>query len=172
MVLKSLCAVRFYMAAVLTLPVALAHALPAPQSSEEEELTQVYGDADSVSIATGSAQSLRRAPAVASVITAADIAAMGASDLDQVLESVAGIHVNRSFNQYAPTYVVRGITSAFAPQVLVLQNGIPITTLYQGNKGSVWGGYPVDDIARIEVLRGPGSALYGSDAYSGDVVDG
>src|SRR5476649_2472473 len=111
MVLKSLCAYRFYVAAVLTLPVALAHALPAPQSSEEEELTQVYGDADSVSIATGSAQSLRRAPAVASVITAADIAAMGATDLDQVLESVAGIHVSRSANNYAPLYVVRGIVS-------------------------------------------------------------
>ena len=35
--LKSLCAVRFYVAAVLTLPVALAHAAPAPQSSEEDE---------------------------------------------------------------------------------------------------------------------------------------
>src|SRR5471030_79837 len=167
MVLKSLCAYRFYMAAVLTLPVALAHALPAPQSSEEEELTQVYGDADSVSIATGSAQSLRRAPAVASVITAADIAAMGATDLDQVLESVAGIHVSRSANNYAPLYVVRGIVSQQSPQVLVLQDGVPITVGYTGNKGDLWGGYPVDHIARIEVMRGPGSALYGSDAFSG-----
>src|SRR5471032_1347752 len=159
MVLKSLCAYRFYMAAVLTLPVALAHALPAPQSSEEEELTQVYGDADSVSIATGSAQSLRRAPAVASVITAAD--------LDQVLESVAGIHVSRSANNYAPLYVVRGIVSQQSPQVLVLQDGVPITVGYTGNKGDLWGGYPVEHIARIEVMRGPGSALYGSDAFSG-----
>lgn len=156
------------MAVLLLAQSACAQQAPAaPQSSEEDELTLVYGDKTSVSIATGSELPLRRAPAVASVITAEDIAAMGASDLDQVLEAVAGIHVNRSFNQYAPTYVVRGITSAFAPQVLVLQNGIPITTLYQGNKGSVWAGYPVDDIARIEVLRGPGSALYGSDAYSG-----
>lgn len=166
-VLKSLCAVRFYVAAVLTLPVALAHAAPAPQSSEEDELTQVYGDADSVSIATGSARSLRRAPAVASVITAADIAAMGATDLDQVLESVAGIHVSRSANNYAPLYVVRGIVSQESPQVLVLQDGVPITVGYTGNKGNLWGGYPVDHIARIEVMRGPGSALYGSDAFSG-----
>ncbi len=137
------------------------------QVSEEDELTLVYGDKSSVSIATGSQQSLRRAPAVASVITAQDIAAMGATDLDQVLESVAGIHVNRTPNQYAPLYVIRGIVSPYGPQVLLLQNGIPMTTLYLSNKGNIWGGYPVEHIARIEVIRGPGSALYGSDAYSG-----
>ena len=137
------------------------------QVSDEDELTLVYGDKSSVSIATGTQQSLRRAPAVASVITSQDIAAMGASDLDQVLESVAGIHVNRSANQYSPLYMVRGIFSTYMPQVLVLQNGVPMTTLFHGNKGNVWGGFPVEHIARIEVIRGPGSALYGSDAYSG-----
>jgi outer membrane receptor for ferrienterochelin and colicin len=137
------------------------------QVSEEEELTLVYGDKSNVSIATGSQQSLRRAPAVASVITAQDIAAMGATDLDQILESIAGIHVGRSPNQYSPLYLVRGIYSAYMPQVLVLQNGIPITTSFVSNKGNVWAGYPVEHIARIEVIRGPGSALYGSDAYAG-----
>jgi outer membrane cobalamin receptor len=137
------------------------------QSVEVDELNLMFGDKRTVSIATGSQQALRRAPAVTSVISAADIAAMGANDLDQILESVPGVHVNRSANNYSPLYVVRGVFSAFTPQVLVLQNGIPMTTLYQGNKGNLWGGYPVEHIARIEVLRGPGSALYGSDAYSG-----
>ncbi|MCG2583303.1 TonB-dependent siderophore receptor [Massilia sp. TS11] len=135
--------------------------------TDEEELALVYGDKATVSIATGAQQSLRRAPAVATVITAQDIAAMGATDLDQVLETVPGVHVNRGANMYSPLYVVRGIVSQFTPQILVLQNGVPITTLFQGNKGNLWGGYPVDHIARIEILRGPGSALYGSDAFSG-----
>lgn len=126
-----------------------------------------YGDKATVSIATGGRQSLRRAPSVASVITAEDIAAIGATDLDQVLETVPGLHVNRSANNYSPLYVIRGVFSQFTPQVLMLQNGVPITTLYQGNKGNIWGGYPVEHIARIEVIRGPGSALYGSDAFSG-----
>lgn len=137
--------------------------------TEEDELTLVYGDNDSVSIATGSLQTLRRAPAVASVITAADIAAMGATDLDQIMETVPGMHVNRSANNYSSLYVVRGIVSQQTPQLLVLQNGVPITTLLQGNKGNLWGGYPVEHIARIEIIRGPGSALYGSDAFSGVV---
>lgn len=142
-------------------------ALAQSTTSEEDELTLVYGDKSNISIATGTQQSLRRAPAVASVITAQDIAAMGATDLDQVLESIAGIHVQRSPNQYSPLYVIRGIHSAYLPQVLMLQNGIPITSLFVSNKGNVWGGYPVEHIARIEVIRGPGSALYGSDAFAG-----
>lgn len=134
---------------------------------EEEDLLLSYGDKATVSIATGNQQALRRAPAVATVITAEDIAAMGATDLDEVLETVPGVHVSRSANNYAPLYVIRGIYTQFTPQVLVMQNGVPITTLFAGNKGNIWGGYPVEHIARIEVIRGPGSALYGADAFSG-----
>ncbi|KQV82339.1 TonB-dependent receptor [Massilia sp. Root351] len=143
-------------------------ARPGPaQLSEEDELALVYGDKSSVSIATGSAQPLRRAPAVATVITAEDIAAMGANDLDQVLESVPGMHVSRSAINYEPLYIARGIYSVNNPQMLMLQNGVPMTTLLTGSRGTLWGGYPVTHIARIEIIRGPGSALYGADAYSG-----
>lgn len=164
--MKVLSAQRLMLTAALTLPLAVAQAYADPVT-EDDELALLYGAADSVSIATGNLQALRRAPAVASVITAADIAAMGATDLDQVLESVPGIHVNRTPNSNSPLYVVRGIVSPYTPQILMLQNGVPITTAYVGNKGNIWGGYPVEHIARIEILRGPGSALYGSDAFSG-----
>lgn len=150
--------------ATLVLP---TQAAIAQSLGEEDELLLAYGDKATVSIATGSQQSLRRAPAVATVFTAEDIAAMGATDLDEVLETVPGMHVSRSANNYAPMYVVRGVYSQFTPQVLVMQNGIPITTLFVGNKGNLWGGYPLEHIARIEVIRGPGSALYGADAFSG-----
>ncbi len=49
----------------------------------------------------------------------------------------------------------------------MLQNGIPTTAMFTGGKGNVWGGLPLEHIARIEVIRGPGSALYGADAYAG-----
>ncbi|MES2582720.1 MAG: TonB-dependent receptor [Pseudomonadota bacterium] len=150
--------------ATLVLP---AQAVIAQSLSDEDELLLSYGDKATISIATGSQQSLRRAPAVATVITAEDIAAMGATDLDEVLETVPGVHVSRSANVYAPLYVVRGVYTQFTPQVLVMQNGVPITTLFVGNKGNLWGGYPVEHIARIEIIRGPGSALYGADAFSG-----
>src|SRR3990172_6751733 len=94
---------------------------------------------------------------------------MGATDIDQVLESVPGLHVSNSPIRYNPLYTIRGIYSIADPQVLVLINSIPITNLYQGNRNQVWGGMPVRDIARIEVVRGPGSALFGADAFAGTI---
>ena len=125
-----------------------------------------YGDEDFVSIATGSIQPIAKAPAVASVITAQQIQAMGARDIDQVLETVPGLHVSRSAIDN-PLYIFRGIHADFNPQVLMLINGIPITNLFQGDRNLVWGGMPVEAISRIEVIRGPGSALYGADAFAG-----
>lgn len=148
--------------ALLMQPVAHAQA-----TVDEADLALSYGDKPTISIATGSQQPLRRAPAVATVITAEDIAAMGAKDLDEVLESVPGIHVSRSEQGYSPLYLIRGVNSQYNPQTLMLQNGVPMTTLFVGNRGNAWYGLPVDNIARIEIIRGPGSALYGADAYSG-----
>lgn len=157
--------------AAVTLCVTLACpcAAVAQPLSDEEDLALVYGDRATVSIATGSRQTLRRAPAVASVITAEDIAAMGATDLDEALESVAGLHVSRSSIRYASAYMIRGIGGGGQsnPQVLLLQNGIPMTTLFNGDKGVTWTGVPLENVARVEVIRGPGSALYGADAYAG-----
>lgn len=138
----------------------------APQS-EEEELAQAYGDKSFVSIATGSRQPITRAPSVATVITAEDIAAIGAADIDEVLETVPGLHVSRSPSGYNPIYTIRGISTPYNPQVLMLVNGIPITGVTFGDRSQIWAGFPVENIARIEVIRGPGSALYGADAFAG-----
>ncbi|WP_420472936.1 TonB-dependent receptor plug domain-containing protein [Noviherbaspirillum sp. ST9] len=154
----------------ICLSIAMAWACTAhAEFNDEEDLASIYGDKFTVSIATGSQQHIRRAPAVATVITAEDIVAIGAVDLDEVLETVPGLHVNRSANFNSPLYTMRGVMSQFTPQVLMLQNGIPVTTLFIGNKGNLWGGLPLENVARIEVIRGPGSALYGSDAFSGVV---
>jgi outer membrane receptor protein involved in Fe transport len=134
---------------------------------DEEALLQLYGDEEMISIATGGRRPVARAPAVATVITAEDIKAMGATDLDEVLETVPGLHVARSPSGYNPIYTFRGIFSDFNAQVLALINGIPITNLFLGDRSQIWGGMPVEAIARIEVIRGPGSALYGADAFAG-----
>ncbi len=143
-------------------------AIAGPQS-EEEELALAYGDKSFVTIASGSRQPIARAPSVATVVTAEDIAAIGAADLDEVLETVPGLHVARSPLGYNPIYTIRGISTQYNPQVLMLVNGIPITGVTFGDRSIVWGGMPVENIARIEVIRGPGSALYGADAFSGVV---
>ena len=134
--------------------------------TSDVDFAGLYGDEDYVSIATGSTQPIAKAPAVASVITASQIRAMGARDIDQVLESVPGLHITRS-PLYNSMYIFRGVNADFNPQVLMLINGIPITNLFQGDRNLIWTGMPVESISRIEVIRGPGSALYGADAFAG-----
>ncbi len=141
----------------------------ARSSQDEEDLARIYGDVEVIALATGSQQSVRYAPAVASVITGTDIEIMGATDLDQILQSAPGFHVSYSPINFNSIYIVRGIYSETNPQVLVLINGVPITNLFAGNRGQGWGGMPVNNIARIEIIRGPGSALYGADAFSGTI---
>ncbi|HEX5364073.1 MAG TPA: TonB-dependent receptor, partial [Gallionella sp.] len=139
----------------------------AAQLSEEEELAQVYGDKATISLATGSRQPVARAPAVATAITSQDIAAMGATDLDQALASVPGLHVSVTNIAMNPIYSFRGIHTRYNPQVLMLVNGLPITNAFAGDRSQLWGGMPLENVARIEIIRGPGSALYGADAFSG-----
>jgi outer membrane receptor protein involved in Fe transport len=155
---------RTICASIAILWTLVANAQP---TDEEEEMALIYGDKSMISITTGAAQPLTRAPAVATVITAQDIEAIGATNLDEVLETVPGLHVSHSKIAYAPIYTIRGIGTEYNPEVLMLTNGIPMTSVFAGDRGNVWGGLPVEDIARIEIIRGPGSALYGADAFSG-----
>lgn len=136
------------------------------QNTTEEDLSLSYGDEEFISIATGQKQLVSKAPAVATVITAEEIEKIGATDLDEVLQTVPGLHVARD-EFYNPIYTIRGIYSKFNPQVLVLVNGISISNLYLGNRGLIRAGMPVESISRIEIIRGPGSAIYGADAFSG-----
>ncbi len=136
-------------------------------SADEADLASIYGDEEIVSIATGTLQPISKAPAVASIISASQIKQMGATNVDAVLESIPGLHVSAHPIGYNPIYTFRGIHSDFNAQVLMLVNGIPITNLFHGDRNLVWGGFPVESISRIEIIRGPGSAVYGADAFSG-----
>lgn len=119
------------------------------------------------SLASGTATPLDKAAAIATVITAEDIEAMGAIDINQVLETVPDLHVNYFYQSYRPRYNIRGITSEFNARTLVLINGVPTTSLFTGNRGQLALAMPVKGISRIEIIRGPGSALYGADAFAG-----
>lgn len=150
----------------MTIIIAANHSLALAQS-EDEELATAYGDKTFVSIATGSKQSVNHAPSTATVITAREIQAMAATDLRQVLESVPGLHVNVSPITYTPLFYFRGIGSTYNPEVLILVNGKKINANFRGSPTLTSGSFPLENIARIEVIRGPGSALYGADAFSG-----
>lgn len=137
------------------------------KSAYDEEVDYSLESAYFSTIASGHLEAVRKAPGVVSVITAADIIDMGATHLDEVLETVPGLHVIRSdLNRLEPVYSIRGIHSGFNPQVLILFNGIELKNPYSGGLPSAFR-LPLNAIERIEVIKGASSSLYGANAYSG-----
>ncbi|EKD27172.1 MAG: hypothetical protein ACD_79C00829G0001, partial [uncultured bacterium] len=84
---------------------------------------------------TGTDKTLGSAPSVVTVITSEEIKNSGARFLDDVLESVPGLHVIPSSKVLLnSTYSIRGIYTNLNPQVLVLINGIPIVYPYTSSR--------------------------------------
>jgi iron complex outermembrane receptor protein len=133
----------------------------------DDSLEDFYGDEEFVSISTGTKKAIHKAPSVATVITADEIQAMGANNIHQVIETVTGIHTYPSnFNRMNPSYSIRGIHTAENSQVLVLVNGVRTSYAFNGAKWNILD-LGVNLIDRVEIIRGPGSAVYGADAFSG-----
>lgn len=126
-------------------------------------------DDDLISIATGHQQPIYLAPSVATAITRKDIERIGATTVCDALELVAGFHC--LYRYQGSHYIIRGLQSRsnFAPDVLVLIDGIPYNDVNMGNQRQFISAIPMLSVERIEVLRGPGAALYGADAFAGVV---
>ncbi|MBI5141485.1 MAG: TonB-dependent receptor [Nitrospirae bacterium] len=157
---------------VLVYPVGFCHAETPNNSVAMASLLQ-KGLAElvelEVSLATGTPKPLKLAPSVATVITAQDIEDMGAATLDEALQTVPGLHVTPSnFNRLNSSYSIRGILTKMNQQVLVLIDGQPVRYFSQGVRPDAFK-MSIANIARIEVVRGPGSALYGADAFAGTI---
>ncbi|MBU1640032.1 MAG: TonB-dependent receptor [Proteobacteria bacterium] len=135
---------------------------PGPQEED------VYRTDRLLLTATGSLKPVYLAPSVATVITAEDIEKIGATTLDEVLETVPGLHVEPSGLWFSSIWSIRGIHTDLNPDVLLLVNGVPFTLNYQGSRYISYK-MPVAMISRVEVVRGPGSALHGADAFSGTI---
>ncbi len=121
-----------------------------------------------VKVATGTPTAWQVVPASVTVITSADLEAMGADSLDDALAMVPGLHISGSGQVGVNRYFFRGVVSTFNPQALLLVDGVPQTSVVRGDRSGVVGTrIPATAIARIEVIRGPGSAVYGEEAFSG-----
>ncbi len=143
------------------------YSLGVNEFEEGDEFADYYNEEELVTIATGTSTPLNKAPSVASVITRRQIERMGATHLDEVLERVPGLHVMPSgLSRMDPVYSVHGIQTGFNPQIMVLMNGVVFKDAFNGGLPYTFR-MPVSNIKRIEVIRGPGSAIYGADAFSG-----
>ena len=99
-----------------------------------------------------------------SVISRQNILDRNAGSVQDLLREIPGFSVNQQGSHGAVTQVrIRG---AEANQVLVLINGIEVNDLAQGSEFD-FSQISTNDIERIEIVRGPQSALWGSDAMAG-----
>lgn len=152
---------------------------PAGGEQEEQAFSEMFGRgpqeedvyrADRLLLtATGSLKPVHLAPSVATVITREDIEEMGATSLSEALEIVPGLHVSPSpLNRLDDIFSIRGIHTGANPQVLLLVNGLPVTQTYLGGRPFTFS-MPVSNILRVEIIRGPGSAVHGADAFAGTI---
>ncbi|MDP2200961.1 MAG: TonB-dependent receptor [Methylicorpusculum sp.] len=131
----------------------------------EDDLMLIHGSDQMQSIASGRPLPQSLSPSVTSVMTAKDIERIGARRLTDVLEYLPGVHVSNARNG-VNVIGFRGVYSETNAQVLILINGVPVRNTLFGGKPYEWN-LPVKNIAHIEVIRGPGSMLYGGDATTG-----
>lgn len=121
-----------------------------------------------VTTASKQAQSLSSVAAAIYVVTADDIARAGATNVPDALRMVPGVDVAQmTASMWAVS--IRGLNSRFGNKLLVLVDGRSVyTPLFSG---VYWDALDVDmsDIDRIEVIRGPGGALWGANAVNGIV---
>lgn len=111
-------------------------------------------------------QKLSETPAAMYVITGEDIPRSGVTTIPDALRMVPGLDVARiDSNKWAVSS--RGFNNRYANKLLVLMDGREV---YNPTFGGVYWEVqdtPLDDIERIEVIRGPGAALWGANAVSG-----
>lgn len=109
---------------------------------------------------------LNQSPAAVAVLTGEDIRELGATSIPEALRAVPGLEVARiSANRWGIT--ARGFNDEYANKLLVLADG---RTVYTPSFGGVyWSAQDMvlEDIDRIEVIRGPGGSLWGANAVNG-----
>jgi len=125
---------------------------------------------ETVTVASKFAQKVTAAPASVSVITAEEIRSYGYRTLADILRSVRGFYVSYDRNYHF--LGVRGFSRPgdYNTRVLVMVNGQRINDAVY-DQGSIGTEMPVDVdlIDRVEVIRGPSSSIYGTNALLGVV---
>jgi outer membrane receptor protein involved in Fe transport len=109
------------------------------------------------------------APAAVSVLDERDIRLNSISgQVPKLLETQPGVDIVQS-GEHDYNINTRGFNSSLNRRLLVLLDGRDLAVAFLGSQE--WNGFsvPVEDLGKIELIRGPGSALYGANAFNGVV---
>lgn len=147
-----------------------AQQLPAldGQEVDEDSLALLATLEEMTEIATKTRLNADYVPGALSVLHGDDLEGQGVATVWEALGSVPGLHVTRN-NIGEPLVVVRGVGNTLhSGNLKILLNSIAMNNDIDGHAFPVLT-LPVEQVERIEVFRGPGSALYGEYAYAGVV---
>ena len=116
-------------------------------------------------------EKLSDAPGVITVVTRDELRRFGGLTLSEILDRVPGLAISGASFTDRSIVAVRGDqTKINGGHVLYLINGRPTREILEGGLiGDFLESFPVNILEKIEVIRGPGSVLYGSNAFSGVV---
>lgn len=143
----------------------------APVSAAEGDLSELEFFAQEAQTVTASRrlEPVREAPVAVEVITEEEIRVSGATNLWDLMRFRLGMDVldGRSVDGNREIVSVRGFPEEFVDSLQVLLDGRSVYNAYSG--GVYWEQLPVQlqDVERIEIVRGPNGALYGSNAGLG-----
>lgn len=116
------------------------------------------------------AQRLDETPGAMTILDRDFIRMTGARDVADVLRFVPGFQTTSTFETDAPMATYHGRTEDFANRIQVMVDGRSVYSGFlQGSAGVGWQTLALEDIERIEVLRGSNSASYGARAFLGVV---
>ena len=124
-----------------------------------------------VSIASRREENLNFSPGNTTVYSNQEINAFGARNLGDVLDRMTSMQIITSHIFPHNKLSLRGVNTGLNDtSVLILINGYPFKNANAGGSSpALYRGFPLSVIDRIEVFRGPGSVLYGSNAFAGAI---
>jgi outer membrane receptor for ferrienterochelin and colicin len=157
------------LAAIILLPWATVRAQSTPTQQITADDIFALVDTAGFSTVTKTERPLKTAPLAVTIITRQQLDAIGAVTISDALRLVPGL--NTRWSPMGRVFGIRSLgTTPFASRVLVLIDGVPYNS---PDKGGLSGHpayedfFPIEQVKRIEVVKGPGSALYGQNAYQG-----
>ncbi|MDQ1354867.1 MAG: TonB-dependent receptor, partial [Acidobacteriota bacterium] len=136
------------------------------KENDDVEYYQVKKVKEVVVTATMTPKALKDCAATVNVVTRADIESVPASNALNILDHTPGIFVNRSGDFGRADVDIRGLGQN-CRQVAVLVDGKPEKMGLYGC--AVSHAFPLDNVGRIEVVKGPASVLYGGEALGGAI---
>ena len=153
---------------ILLVSLAAERALALDAGGADPDAASLFADMPLVLTASRMAQSPLDAPASTFVIDREMIEASGFTEIHDLLRLVPGYLVTE-WPDAGPSVVNHGLGDAYGNRLKVMVDGTAINNPLRGNV--LWLDFPlrVDDIERIEVVRGPNGAAYGAGAFQGVV---